>query len=179
MHAPSPLFRLRRVARHAPDRNPGRHGGTGRAAGRRLASLQALLLHQRAEATRFSLQAALATARSQAIMRRELIGLCASADGQRCGDDWSQGWIAYRAAGAWQPPSTADAIVLHQGGRPDVTISTASSSGRPQLYFQPDGRSPGSNLTLQICVRGREHARVIVSNSGRARSSTTRTGQAC
>ena len=62
-------------------------------------SLRALLLHQRAEATRFSLQTALATARSQAIMRRELIGLCASADGHRCGDDWSQGWIAYRAAG--------------------------------------------------------------------------------
>ena len=142
-------------------------------------SLRALLLHQRAEATRFSLQTALATARSQAIMRRELIGLCASADGHRCGDDWSQGWIAYRAAAAWQPPSTADAIVLHQAGRPDVTISAASSSGRPQLYFQPDGRSPGSNLTLQICVRGREHARVIVSNSGRARSSTLRAGQAC
>ncbi|MCO5738666.1 MULTISPECIES: GspH/FimT family pseudopilin [Stenotrophomonas] len=142
-------------------------------------SLQALLLHQRAEATRFSLQAALATARTQAIMRRELIGLCASADGQRCGDDWSQGWIAYRAAGAWQPPSTADAIVLHQGGRPDVTINAASNSGRPQLYFQPDGRSPGSNLTLRVCVRGREHARIIVSNSGRMRSSTTRTGQAC
>lgn len=142
-------------------------------------SLQALLLRQRAEATRFSLQTALATARTQAIMRRELIGLCASADGLRCGDDWSQGWIAYRTTGSWRPPASADALVLHQAGRPDVTINAVSSSGRPQLHFQPDGRSPGSNLTLRICAKGREHSRIIVSNSGRIRSSRTRAGQSC
>ena len=82
-------------------------------------------------------------------MRRELIGLCASADGQRCGDDWSQGWIAYRPQAHGSP--IHGRCHCPASGRPsDVTINAASNSGRPQLYFQPDGRSPGSNLTLRV-----------------------------
>ncbi len=97
-------------------------------------SLQALLLHQRAEATRFSLQAALATARSQAIMRRELIGLCASADGQRCGDDWSQGWIAYRAAGAWQPhPRPMPLSCIRAAARMSRSVRPAAAGDRNSI----------------------------------------------
>ena len=142
-------------------------------------SLQSLLLRQRADATRINLQSGLATARYQAIMRRTLIGICASTDGHHCGDDWSQGWIIYRAIGGRQPPSSADAILMHQTGFPNIKIRGATSSGRPQLYFQPDGRSPGANLTLRIYADGREHSRIIVSNSGRVRSTRTRTDRPC
>ncbi|WP_295570903.1 GspH/FimT family protein [Stenotrophomonas maltophilia] len=142
-------------------------------------ALQELLLRQRAESTRLSLQSGLATARYQAIMRRALIGLCASPDGRHCGDDWSLGWIVYRTDGRRQPPSSTESILLHQSGLSSVRISAASSAGRPQLYFQPDGRSPGANLTLRICVDDRERSRVIVSNSGRIRSTRSRDTPPC
>ncbi|WP_345784128.1 GspH/FimT family protein [Stenotrophomonas sp. Sm10] len=83
-----------------------------------------------------------------------------------------------QAAGA-NPPSSADAILMHQAGFPNIRIRGTTSSGRPQLYFQPDGRSPGANLTLRICADGREHSRIIVSNSGRVRSTRTRTDRPC
>ncbi|MEN4955229.1 GspH/FimT family pseudopilin [Stenotrophomonas indicatrix] len=142
-------------------------------------TFQALLVQQRSEATRFNLHSGLATARTQAIMRRALVGLCASTDGRRCSDDWSQGWIVYSTGGRRQPPSSADAVLLHQSGLPNVSIRATSNSGRAQLYFQPDGRSPGANLTLRICADGRERSHVIVSNSGRIRSTRTRSDQPC
>ncbi|MFV1844634.1 GspH/FimT family protein [Stenotrophomonas maltophilia] len=142
-------------------------------------ALRELMLHQRSESTRLSLQSGLATARYQAIMRSALIGLCASPDGHHCGDDWSQGWIVYRTKGRREPPSSVESILLHQSGLSSVRISAASSSGRPQIYFQPDGRSPGANLTLRICADDRERARVIVSNSGRIRSTRSQDGPPC
>lgn len=39
---------------------------------------------------------ALSLARAEAVRRGEDVALCASADGQRCGGDWSQGWILIR-----------------------------------------------------------------------------------
>ncbi|MEE9876499.1 MAG: GspH/FimT family protein [Stenotrophomonas maltophilia] len=121
-----------------------------------------------------------AAARYQAIMRRNLIGICASTDGHHCGDDWSQGWVIYRTSGRREPPSSADAILMHQAGLSEhQDPGNQASSGRPQLYFQPDGRSPGANLTLRICADGREHSRIIVSNSGRVRSTRTRTDRPC
>ncbi|MBO0396200.1 GspH/FimT family protein [Stenotrophomonas maltophilia] len=142
-------------------------------------TLHSMLLRQRADATRINLQSGLAAARYQAIMRRNLIGICASTDGHHCGDDWSQGWVIYRTSGRREPPSSADAILMHQAGFPNIRIRGTTSSGRPQLYFQPDGRSPGANLTLRICADGREHSRIIVSNSGRVRSTRTRTDRPC
>lgn len=67
-------------------------------------TLHSMLLRQRADATRINLQSGLAAARYQAIMRRNLIGICASTDGHHCGDDWSQGWVIYRTSGRRAPP---------------------------------------------------------------------------
>ncbi|QEU34050.1 prepilin-type N-terminal cleavage/methylation domain-containing protein [Stenotrophomonas maltophilia] len=142
-------------------------------------AMRSMLLQQRSESTRFNLQSGLATARSQAITRRALIGLCASRDGHQCGSDWSEGWIVYKTDGGRKPPSSVNAILLHQAGHPNISIHATSNSGRPQLYFQPDGRSPGANLTLRICADGRERSRVIVSNSGRVRSTRSQTDQPC
>ncbi|HDS1828463.1 TPA: prepilin-type N-terminal cleavage/methylation domain-containing protein [Stenotrophomonas maltophilia] len=133
-------------------------------------ALQPLLLRQRADALQLTLHASLSSARSEAVRRRELIGLCASVDGLRCSDDWSAGWIIYRSGDRRGEPASSEVILSHHTGRSDVSIHAQASSGRPQLFFQADGRSPGANLTLRICAGNRLHGALIVNNGGRARS---------
>ncbi len=133
-------------------------------------ALQPLLLRHRADALQLTLHASLSGARSEALRRRELIGLCASVDGLRCSDDWSAGWIIYRSGDRRGEPASSEVILSHHTGRSDVSIHAQASSGRPQLFFQADGRSPGANLTLRICAGNRLHGALIVNNGGRTRS---------
>ncbi|MCU1068471.1 GspH/FimT family pseudopilin [Stenotrophomonas maltophilia] len=133
-------------------------------------ALRPLLLRHRADALQLTLHASLSGARSEALRRRELIGLCASVDGLHCGDDWSAGWIIYRSGDQRGEPASPEAILIHHTGRPDISILAKASSGRPQLFFQADGRSPGANLSLRICAGNRLHGALIVNNGGRVRS---------
>ncbi|MDR6694744.1 type IV fimbrial biogenesis protein FimT [Stenotrophomonas sp. 1337] len=133
-------------------------------------TLQSTLLRHRADALQLTLHASLSSARSQALIRRELIGVCASEDGHQCTDDWSAGWIIYRSGLRRGPPATPEAILAHHRGRDDVSILAHASSGRPLLFFQADGRSPGANLTLRICAGRHLHGKLVVNNGGRTRS---------
>ena len=59
-------------------------------------------------------------------------------------------------------------------------LRVVSTRGREQLRYLPDGRSPGSNLTISICNdRSEVLARVIVNNMGRPRSQRAEAGEAC
>ena len=49
-------------------------------------------------------------------------------------------------------------------------LRVASTSGRQQLRYLPDGRSAGSNLTVRLCREDTLLGRVIVNNGGRVRS---------
>lgn len=133
-------------------------------------TLQSTLLRHRADALQLTLHASLSSARSQALIRRELIGVCASEDGHQCTDDWSAGWIIYRSGLRRGPPATPEAILAHHRGRDDVSILAHASSGRPLLFFHADGRSPGANLTLRICAGRHLHGKLVVNNGGRTRS---------
>ena len=133
-------------------------------------TLQSTLLRHRADALQLTLHASLSSARNQALIRRELIGVCASEDGQQCTDDWSAGWIIYRSGLRRGPPATPGTILAHHRGRDDVSILAHASSGRPLLFFQADGRSPGANLTLRICAARHLHGKLVVNNGGRTRS---------
>ena len=133
-------------------------------------TLQSTLLRHRADALQLTLHASLSSARSQALIRRELIGVCASEDGHQCTDDWSAGWIIYRSGLRRGPPATPEAILAHHRGRDDVSILAHASSGRPLLFFQADGRSPGANLTLRVCAGRHLHGKLVVNNGGRTRS---------
>lgn len=132
-------------------------------------TLQSTLLRHRADALQLTLHASLSSARTQALIRRELIGVCASEDGHQCTDDWSAGWIIYRSGLRRGPPATQEAILAHHRGRDDVSILAHASSGRPLLFFQADGRSPGANLTLRICAGRHLHGKLVVNNGGRTR----------
>ena len=133
-------------------------------------ALRPVLLRQRADALQLTLHASLSSARSEALKRRELIGLCASDDGEQCSRDWSAGWIIYRSGRHRGTPASAEDILTHHQGRTDIAIVAQASSGRPLLFFQPDGRSPGANLTLRICAGNRLHGRLVINNGGRIRS---------
>ena len=125
----------------------------------------------RADSLRMTLHTSLVRARNEAVTRRELIGVCASVDGLQCTSDWNQGWMMYRSGARRGPPPSASAVLSHHPGSSTVSLSAHSSTGRPLLFFQADGRSPGANVTLRICHRGRLHGEVVVNNGGRARSS--------
>jgi len=124
----------------------------------------------RADTLRMTLHTGLARARSEALSRRELIGVCASADGLQCGEDWSAGWMMYRSGHRRGPPASPAAVLAHHPGRSGVQLSAQATAGRPLLFFQADGRSPGANVTLRICHGGQVRGEIVVNNGGRARS---------
>jgi type IV fimbrial biogenesis protein FimT len=141
-----------------------------------------LLERTSAATARHRLSATLMTARSTAIMRREAVSVCPSADGRRCSGhgDWSGGWIVYQDPGHDAQPASAEQV-LRRGDPMPVDATIESSAGRTLVRFQRDGRASGTNLTLRICSRRtRQHiASVILSNSGRARTEAGRAGTPC
>jgi type IV fimbrial biogenesis protein FimT len=136
----------------------------------------------RAATARHSVTSALMTARSSAIMRRQPVTACPSADGIRCsgGRDWSQGWIVYHDPHRHpQPPSSTH--VLRRFDALSPSLSMTSTVGRTLVRYQPDGRASGTNLSLRLCSsRDRQLlATVIVNNAGRARSETPSRSTPC
>ena len=124
----------------------------------------------RADALRMQLNSAFAGARLAAVTRREIVSVCPSDDGRRCTAEWSKGWVTYRDPLRSRQPATEKDILQYYPGQTGLSLLAPASAGRPRLRFRPDGRSMGVNQSVIICARGRQHSKVIVSNSGRARS---------
>lgn len=112
-----------------------------------------------------SLVTGLQLARSTAIKSGQPALLCPSRQAGHCDDAtaWSHGWLVH---GERPPYSTTDGM---QGYLP-ANIQVSLSQGRRHVRFLPDGRSPGTNLTLHLCSRGMASRQIVVSNSGRVRS---------
>jgi type IV fimbrial biogenesis protein FimT len=53
-------------------------------------------------------------------------------------------------------------------------VAILSTAGRTRINYQPDGSSPGTNITLTVCdSRGADRATaLIINNAGRVRSGT-------
>lgn len=140
------------------------------------------LMQRTAQATAYHrLTAAIMQARSTAITRRTRVALCPSADGTTCsnGQDWSTGWILYQDPdNAGQPAQADDVIGVFD--RLPGGLAARSSMGRPRVRYLPDGRSPGSNLSIELCnADGMRIGRVIVNNAGRVRSEKSRKPEPC
>lgn len=132
-----------------------------------LPSFEGLLDRQRVATAVHLLSADMALARSAAIMRRQQVVLCpGDASGCRPGGDWGGGWVVFADADRdREPDSTADLLSVGQAHR-DI----AMPSTRAYLRYQLDGRSAGTNLTVNVCMAGQLHARVIANNTGRVRT---------
>jgi type IV fimbrial biogenesis protein FimT len=139
--------------------------------GMAIPALHGTLRRSRSRTTANALANALRTTRMLAISHNQRALLCPSHDGRHCSGDalWRNGWIV--------------GVDRMRDGQPDDTpamtwpalpasLRVVGSRGRRRVYFQPNGRSPGSNLSLLVCPVHPQDSRilrVVVSNVGRVR----------
>jgi type IV fimbrial biogenesis protein FimT len=137
------------------------------AAGIAAPGLGQLAARQRLISATNSLVTGLHYARHTAIVNGRAATLCPSASTDHCGTqaDWSHGWRVSDGSGADRAAATYTGTLPAQ-------ISVSLSQGRQQVRFLPDGRSPGTNLTLHLCSQGRMQRQIIISNAGRVRSTS-------
>lgn len=151
-------------------------------AGVAMPPMQAFVERQRTSAAVSSLTTHMNLARMAAISRNHRTVLCPSSDGANCaaGTDWSQGWMLFVDEDGNRRPDGSDDILRVDLEPTSQHLRVVSTRGREQLRYLPDGRSPGSNLTISICNdRSEVLARVIVNNMGRPRSERGSPGQSC
>lgn len=129
-----------------------------------------------------SLVAALRQARQSAVYSNAGRLLCPSTDGLHCSaaPDWQQGWLIGQDRDRdGQPDATPSAV----GYAMPQTVRVIGSRARVHIRFRADGSSPGSNLTLLVCQRGKARGarRVVLANSGRVRTvkATPKQAAAC
>lgn len=126
---------------------------------------------QASRTTAFVVSAQLA--RSEALRRMNPVTLCASADGRRCGEDYSEGWIVFE---------DSDGDGQHQAAEPLLDDYRAPPGGatrstRVKYVWRAYGRR-STNGTVIFCSPT-EPARsraVIVSYTGRPRTSDRLSG---
>ncbi len=152
------------------------------ATGAALPSLSGLVEHHRTNAAVSALTSQMQLARAAAVSRNHRTVLCPSADGRSClsGSDWSGGWMLFVDDDGNRRPDAGEDILRVEQTPTSRHLRIASSGGRQQLRYLPDGSSAGSNLTLSICnPRGQLLARVVVNNVGRPRSERAAPGATC
>ncbi|MCD9045889.1 GspH/FimT family pseudopilin [Luteimonas sp. MHLX1A] len=121
--------------------------------------------------TNNELVAALALARSEASRSALGAGLCASADGLTCSDDWNEGWLVWvdRPGGAsGQFNAGVDEVVRYIDGHRQMQVGV-TSAGSPvgAIGFDQRGRPLATALPLSIsvqpddCPAGREDVRQV------------------
>lgn len=135
-----------------------------------LPSLAPMIENQRVVATVNSLVAAMQTARHASLVHRTVTVVC-PADGNRCGQDWSLGWMVSSASSDWEVTDPVpDAAVHHV----DIPAHGVRVIGNRRVFrFRPFSRS--TNGTLIVC--GPQPRRVIVSVTGRVRSDRIETDE--
>lgn len=151
-------------------------------AGIGLPTFTRFLEHQRTLSAVASLTTHITLARMAAISRNRRAVLCPSTDGASCeaGTDWSRGWMLFLDDNGNRKPDAGDEILRVDLEPTSRHLRVVSTSGRQQLRYLPDGRSPGTNLTLSICNPGGELlGQVIVNNVGRPRSERPKAPTAC
>lgn len=113
---------------------------------------------------------ALYLARSEAINRMEVVSVCKSIDGKRCGNDlpgWETGWLVFVNHDRDQPPAVdPDEPVLRTWtGWPQGRIT----ANRPAFSFRPVQQS-GVNGTILFCDSRGEARAIVISQTGRPRA---------
>ena len=140
-----------------------------------LPAFSAMLVKSRQTAEINALFHAIHLARKESIRRREVMTVCASADGQSCSParDWAAGWILFNNADRDSPPQVdpGESVVLTHR----VTETIEVVANRRAFTLRATFRR-ATNGTLVVCDR---HARVpakalVVSYTGRPRVATER-----
>ena len=121
------------------------------------------------------LVAAINLARTEALQRRQSVGLCPSITGSDCSGDYSQGWLLFNDTDRDRKFSPVDEeLIFRAQGLPagyTVTNRSGSSLAEEAISYSPDG-SARRNQTLLLCApaaRGVEPYAIVLNRVGRAR----------
>jgi len=136
-------------------------------------SFQQFISSQRMSGAVNSLVTALSLTRSEAIKRGERSVLCPSSDGRTCRNNtvWEEGYLLYLDRNGNHEFDADEMAARTFGATEGLHIRSAH---RDHVTYQPNGMASGSTITITFCDKhGRGSPRaVIVSNSGRPRTST-------
>lgn len=117
-------------------------------------------------------------ARSEAIKQATRIVLCPSDDSEICDGsfNWSRGFIIFADTNANRRRDREEPLIRIYQNDFESQVSINSTYSRRRLTYQPDGSSPGSNVTITFCNPDDIIApkAIIISNSGRPRISERR-----
>lgn len=135
-----------------------------------LPSFGSLVADKRLHAEVDALFHAIHLARKSSIVRRRVVSICPSADGQSCGelDDWSHGWILFANADRDEPPEVDEGEDVLQVHTVDERVRIAANR---RAFTLRATQLRATNGTLVFCDRaGRATARaLVVSFTGRPR----------
>ncbi|TWT20351.1 prepilin-type N-terminal cleavage/methylation domain-containing protein [Luteimonas marina] len=116
-----------------------------------------------------------ALARSEAIRNTRGGGVCASADGQTCGNDWNAGWLVWTDGDAAPPYGTltaADTVVRVVNAHPRLVLAAVDGGGAAvsSIGFDYRGRPMNGaaatfNLRPDTCPTGQELVRNLAINA--------------
>jgi type IV fimbrial biogenesis protein FimT len=138
-----------------------------------------LLARETVRLQRSQMVAGANNARLMAISSARNVVLCPSTDGASClpSPEWHAGWMAFIDGNDDREKQPSEQLLFHQSQTSDgVMIET--SNARRRIVYQPDGMARGSNLTMTFCHEHPDAAplAMVISNSGRARTSNRRPG---
>ena len=138
-------------------------------------SMAALKARNAATGTHNLLMSSFATARVHAVSQRRLTTICPGTEAGGCRSDgvWNEGWIIFVDRNDNGRLDAGDTLVRAENPIPHG-LQAHSGAGRPRATFRPTGLAGGTNLTLRICADGSVQSALILSNTGRARSATSR-----
>lgn len=133
-------------------------------------SFSAMMARQRQHAEINALFHAVHVARKESIMRRKVVSLCPSRDGNSCvpEKDWSQGWIMFENSDRDSPPKVdeGEALLQHHQIASNIKIQ-ANRKGFNQrsvflratngtfVFCDPAGRIPARALVISYTGRPR------------------------
>ncbi|MFI4937211.1 MAG: GspH/FimT family pseudopilin [Candidatus Berkiellales bacterium] len=103
-------------------------------------------------------------ARSEAIKRQTLIGICGSENLSKCDGNWSFGYIVYITDEKNSLPFSQKILRIHQN-HPNTIIRTGK---REIIQYQGNGRCL-TNDTLSIGSEEKIEKTIVIARSGRAR----------
>lgn len=135
-------------------------------------TMSQIAVRSKRDAESAQLAMALQRARSEAIRRNEIVGLCPRGDGLTCasGAVWDEGWVLFMDINHSRGFDREDSLIAVDNEPAKAMDIRSTRAGA--LFFYPDGRSAGSNTTLTLCPRDASvasHA-IVLNNGGRARS---------
>lgn len=115
-----------------------------------LPSFQGSLRSNRLATTSNELLASLSLARSGAIRSTRGGGVCASANGSTCGNDWNTGWLVWTEVDGNGTFSAGDTVVRYSQGKAKLTLAGSANS----MAFDGRGRAIGGAQTVQLSPEG-------------------------